>query len=124
MLTPETPEESDLLRRCLGSENPMKIIGVLEWPDSSVTLWGDSQNVGECAPKQSGSDLGYVIVHKKADLGNFMNALRRYINVIIDNRLHADSSSEESERLSGKIHEASQDLQKVIKPIFEEEITE
>lgn len=123
VLIPETLHEKDMLKRCLGSRSPLMIVGVLRefnTPDLKdyVVLWnsvGDSKN--ESDPVQ-----GVTVVRKRADLGAFMNALRRYINNIVDHRLYGAKGPGDDEHLLNRVHEASQSLQEVIRPLFEEEI--
>lgn len=130
VLIPETPDEIDMLKRCLGSRSPLRVIGSsvrydTDYPEGSVVLWDDSQNRSECLPEQDGPGPEIRMVRKRADVGDFMNALRRYINNIIDFRLYEtvrNVSGIDEEAYKDKIHEAAQELQKIVKPLFEEEV--
>lgn len=128
VLIPETPDEKDMLKSCLGSGSPLRVIGSIvkydiDYLEGSVVLWDDSQNRSECLPEQDGPGPEIRVVRKKADIGDFMNALRRYINVTIDKRLYDDKGIEdEGGKFTNKIYEAAVDLSKTIKPLFEEEV--
>jgi hypothetical protein len=131
-LIPESLHERDLIERCLGAVYPLKVGGVLrgfeceDFSNSFAVLWNSSVvRRQECAPEQAGLGPEIRMVRKRADLGAFMNALRRYINNIIDFRLYEtvrNVSGIDEEAYKDKIHEAAQELQKIIKPLFEEEV--
>jgi hypothetical protein len=128
ILIPETLQEKDMLKRCLGSRGPLYITGVfdeVESPDlrDRVFLWDNSQNRSERIPEQVGPDAGYRGTHRRADLGAFMNGLRRYINSIINLRLNEGRDFDSLRQYEDKIYEASQALQEIVKPLFEEEIS-